>query len=96
MSIPCTGHWCSSPNGCDFDCDYHAVNDEWDGCCEHCVCNVGECFHRLESHRNTFNPVNGKRVGFKVVKRIFAIKKEMMKAGKLEDRVIIDYPNEPY
>lgn len=71
MAIPCGGYWSSSPDGCEFDCEYGNVPD----ICEHCVCNIAECYSRLESHRNTFNPITGKKVGFKVVKRIFAIKK---------------------
>ena len=75
MAIPCKGYWLSSPDGCDFDCGYGNASD----ICEHCVCNIGNCYSRLESHRNTFNPITGKKVGFKVVKRIFAINKDMQR-----------------
>lgn len=71
MAIPCKGYWDYTPDGNEFDCEYPNVTD----ICEHCVCNIGNCYSRLESHRNTFNPITGKRVGFKVVKRIFAIVK---------------------
>lgn len=47
MAISCKGYWEYTPDGNEFDCEYQNVTD----ICEHCVCNIGNCYNRLESHR---------------------------------------------
>ena len=96
LKIPCGGtkYYCPDYGCYEFDCQY-----EGDFPCEDCVVTAGKlCGCPFPNTTPPFyNPIDNKRVGKKVLKRIFAIRKSerlLSKSNENEEFYIDDIINE--